>query len=337
MEDIQEWTINAKGVKSLAWQDGKLIDWAGGGIVYHLDGTIEPSHVGYAYRFDAAVVSPSGEFAVIYEKLGTKALVLKQGKILRELDRSFYYAHAYEYPVTLFRLPDGRELIAHCPEGYCRIDIDDLATGQRLTNTPTRKPFGPFFSRLAANLDGTLLLSAGWVWQPFNVMQVYELSAVLEDPHLLDTWGIGPQTSDEVSSAAFSGKDRLIRTSSLETFDDETETTEWLPSTLTVYDFSEKRNLSTVQVDGPIGTVMPVGSSLVIGFYEHPRLIDVFSGKVIYRWPGLNSGKQTSSIIWGIDSVPPLALDPVNGRFAIADDNAIHIVEVSPEFRPSTP
>jgi hypothetical protein len=46
--------------------------------------------VRYGYRFDAATASPDGRFAVIYERLGTKGLLLDDGQIVRELDRSFY-------------------------------------------------------------------------------------------------------------------------------------------------------------------------------------------------------------------------------------------------------
>src|SRR5690349_4418590 len=99
---FEQHKIDAKGVKSLRWQDDFLIDWVAGGIIYHLDGKVQPRRVNYAYRFDAAVTSPSGRFAVIYEKLGTKAIVLDKGKVIREINRSFYYANAYEYPMVLF-------------------------------------------------------------------------------------------------------------------------------------------------------------------------------------------------------------------------------------------
>jgi hypothetical protein len=54
-------------------------------------------------------MSPSGEFAVIYTRLGTKGLVLHRGKIIREINRSFYHADVYEYPIGLAALKNGRE------------------------------------------------------------------------------------------------------------------------------------------------------------------------------------------------------------------------------------
>jgi hypothetical protein len=115
----------ATGIGSLCWRGDDLIDWVGGGRALALDGTEQPASVGYAYRFDAATASRDGRFAVIYERLGTKGLVLKDGKILREIDRSFYHANAYEYPVALFHEPEGRLLLAHCPRGYNRIELED--------------------------------------------------------------------------------------------------------------------------------------------------------------------------------------------------------------------
>src|SRR5260221_381046 len=126
MDGIQEWEIEAQNVRSLCWQGDALIDWVDGGSAYYLDGTTKPSNVAFRYRFDAAVASPSGTFAVIYERRGTKGLVLKNGIAIREINRSFYYADAYEYPVALFRRSNGQEVIAHCPERFCRIDIDEL-------------------------------------------------------------------------------------------------------------------------------------------------------------------------------------------------------------------
>ena len=160
--------IAASDVRSLHWHGDLLVDWASGGIRYALDGR-ERGHWGTPkYRCDSAVVSPSGDFVVLYEKLGTKALVLAGNHVIRELNRSYYYAEAYEFPLAVFRVADGREVIAHCPNSYNRIEIDDLVTGRRLT-----RPGGPelsdfFHSRLAANEAGTMLLSAGWIWHPLE-------------------------------------------------------------------------------------------------------------------------------------------------------------------------
>jgi hypothetical protein len=45
----------------------------------------------------------------------------------------------------LLALPDGREIVAHCPEDYNRLQLDDLATGERLSGRETKSP--DFFTR----------------------------------------------------------------------------------------------------------------------------------------------------------------------------------------------
>jgi len=179
-------TIPATNVVSLTWYGDTLVDWVRGGARFHLhDGTCEESRVSWAFPFDMACATKDGRFAVIYQRLGTKALLLRDGKLLRELNRSYYHAHVYEYPVCLWRASDGRTLLAHCPEDYCRIEIDDAESGIRLTEG-LRKPDDFFHSRLLVNSSGTHLLSAGWAWQPWDGVAFYDVAEALHDPTHLD-------------------------------------------------------------------------------------------------------------------------------------------------------
>ena len=111
--------------------------------------------------------------------MGTKGLLLHNGKILRELNRSSYHANAYEYPVALFHEPGGRLLLAHCPEGYCRIELKEAETGRALTASADRKPSDVFHSRLAASPCGKRLLSAGWVWHPWGAVACFDIARAL--------------------------------------------------------------------------------------------------------------------------------------------------------------
>ncbi len=106
----------ATDVRSLVWQSGKLMDWVQGNVEYALDGTKRGRTISYPFRFDAAVVSPSGAYVALYERLGTKAVILGPDGLFREVNRSYYHAHVYEYPILFFRLADGREALAHRPE-----------------------------------------------------------------------------------------------------------------------------------------------------------------------------------------------------------------------------
>ena len=330
---FEQHKIKAKGVKSLCWHGDSLVDWMAGGAIYHLDGQVQPRAVNYAYRFDAAVTSPSGRYVVIYEKLGTKALVLDNGKIIRELNRSFYYANAYEYPIALFRLSDGREVIAHCPENYCRLEIDDLATAERLTKSTDRKPRDYFFSRLIVNAKGTMLLVAGWVWHPMDVVAVYDVEAALKDPRTLDSQGIGIWVVSEYNSAAFIDNDTIAiaefsEKEEYEHEDDEYPVRAYESRTLSVYDLANRKQISSIETEKVIGTFMPLDSKTIVSFFEYPKLIDLETSKVEHEWMELKTGKQTSSIIWGIDPVPPLVLDSSNRRFAVATEENIEVVQV---------
>src|SRR5581483_3776494 len=93
----------ARGVKSLVWQNDQLIDYVAGIIKYEMDGSQHGPSINYPYRFDAAVASPSGNYVALYERLGTKAVVVGPGELFRELNRSYYHAHVYEYPLSFFR------------------------------------------------------------------------------------------------------------------------------------------------------------------------------------------------------------------------------------------
>ena len=94
-----------------------------------------------------------------------QALLLHDGELIRELNRSHQQAGAYDYPIALGALPDGRQILVHCPDAYNVLQIEDAATGERLTAGP-REPRDVFHSRLAISPDGQHLLSAGWYWQP---------------------------------------------------------------------------------------------------------------------------------------------------------------------------
>lgn len=133
-----------------------------GNVEYRLDGTVTGPQVIWTYRFNAAVPSVSGQYVVIYEKLGTKGLLVRNGNLVRELNRSFYCATAYEYPVAFASLPNGREILIHCPDEYNRIDFEDAETGARLTGGSERK-LTDFFLAASAMLALTTIGFARWL------------------------------------------------------------------------------------------------------------------------------------------------------------------------------
>jgi len=329
-------TIPAPGVKSLVWCGDDLVDWVAGGTVYSLDGTTIAPTVNHAYRFDAATATPDGEWAVIFERLGTKAVLLRNGEHVRELNRSSYCADAYEYPVCLWRSRE-RVLIAHCPDEYNRIEIDDVETGERLTRGD-RSPEDFFHSRLQVNPGGTRLLSAGWVWHPWDAVAIFDIEAALRDGRVLDKLdGSTPQSRHvglaEEGTACWQSDTRILLGGTDEEEDpeeaDEEPATRLQAKGIAVYDLAEKRCVSALRLDTVPGTLMPMSDTHVVTFYDHPRLVSLETGAVIEEWPDLATGHQLSSIIRALDPLPPLALDPAGRRFAVATDEEVVVVSLT--------
>jgi hypothetical protein len=329
-------SFQAKGIRSLSWRGDKLVDWVGGGRAFGLDGTEQPARVGYAYRFDAATASPDGRYAVIYERLGTKGLLLDDGRIIRELDRSFYHANAYEYPVALFNGPDGRVLLAHCPGDYCRVELEEAATGQSLTASTERKPSDFFHSRLAASPHGKRLLSAGWLWHPLSIVTCFDVAQALADPRHLDirhdlASSFNPGLAEE-SSACWLDDDCVAVAASAEPEQDDFEDDGGLhlrPRGLAVYDVTERTCVQAFQLDEPAGTILALGKGHVLSLYRHPKLIDLSTGKIVHVWSELQSGRQDGSIMWHLDAdakPPPMAFDPLGERFAIVNNDTVTVI-----------
>jgi hypothetical protein len=315
--------------RSLFWCDDALVDSVAGNVEFRFDGTATHPCVNWAYRFDAAVRSVSGRYVVIYEKLGTKALLTCDGRILRELNRSFYCANAYEFPVAFAVLPDQREVLIHCPDEYNRIEIEDIATGDRLTGSLDRNPADFFHSRLAVSDNGRWLLSAGWIWHPVDAVRCFDLHAAISNPAVLDSTEI-PDLGEscEVNSAVFLGEDRLLLASGPDAQDFRDNGHEGLtPGHLAVFNLKANRFENMVAVDGVMGTMMPVGTDYVVSFYDYPKLIDRRSGEIVVAWPDIEAGEQNSSIVRHLNNpVPAIALDPENWRFAVARADRITVI-----------
>jgi len=301
--------LEASGVRSLAWHEDQLVDWVGGGKRFSLDGSTARAKVFYAFKFDNVCSSADGKYAVIYEQLGTKGLLLEDGIVVRELNRSYYHAHVYEYPVCFAKLESQRDVLIHCPNEYNRIEIEDVRTGELLTKCDTRKPKDFFHSRLATSPNGKLLLSAGWVWHPFDAVCVWDIAESIDQP-FLDNEHLLLSTSDESLASNEYAVDELR------------------PSTISVWNIPKRKIESQVNVEERVGRLMPINRHYALGFFEAPKIICLESGKVVARLPELKTGTQTSSIIHHIDALPPIAVDVANHRFAVANENEIHVFKV---------
>jgi hypothetical protein len=290
--------IDADGVKSLVWRDGALVDWVGGNRVFppHGDGT---SNMSWCFRFDAAEAGPQG-WACIHERRGTKGALLRGGECVREIDRSFDMSEDFDFPVA-FGEQSGRVLLAHCPKGCYRLAIEDAATGEQLASGFTEEHY---HSRLSFSPDGKRILSAGWVWHPVQMVVVYDVA----DGQLLyesDALGAAWLTGDRLALALDDGRINAPVYS------------------IATVDLVSKKTGPKWQLAEPAGTMMAIDQDHVICFYRHPKLVDLRTGEVVQAWPEVFTGTQIDSIQDGDPPPPPLALDPANRRFAVADATGI--------------
>jgi hypothetical protein len=326
--------------RSLVWSGDELIDYVGGSVRYRLDGSSVVPYLAH-HDCDAVVSTPDGHWAVVFPRTGTQGTVLERGRVVRSIARSSYQAAAYEYPACLWRSA-GRVLLAHCPDEYNRIEIDDAETGERLTraHAELRSPSDRFHSRLQPNPAGTRLLSAGWIWHPVDAVGWFDIAEALTDSRSLDQPRTAPHSRHlglaEEGSACWQTDDRILLGGSGEPEDPETaaeadaETPgrRLPPNGIAIYAIHRETYEHTIDLGHPPGTMMAIGDDHVVTFYGHPRLVDLRSGKVVREWPDLDSGRQTSSIVWKA-RFPPLALDPVHRRFALADAISVHVITLT--------
>lgn len=324
------------GVRSLTWKGDGLVDWLRGVETYGLDGSRAAARVHYAYRFDAVVQSPSGDYTVLYERLGTKGIVLRGDQFVREINRSFYHAHAYDYPIALFCLAGGRDALAHCPNHYNQLEIELIETGQRLTprvEEDGSKPADVFHSGLAVSPDGAWLMSAGWVWHPFLEVSFYPVEAVLAEPSRLDKadgWVAG---CAEIASAAFLDAERAVLASSPDAehfFAAEDDPDMQLrPGMIGVYRPATRSWESRVPFGEPTGKLLGVDGDHALALFEHPKLIHLPTGEVVGRWPEIQSGSWNGCISGQLTDQPPMAWDPGRKRLAIATSDVIHVLTLA--------
>jgi hypothetical protein len=279
------------------------------------------------------VRAPAGDVVALVMSTGTKALLLEAGgKVIRELNRSYYCAEAYRYPLALFTLPDGRTGLVHCPEHYNRLEVEVARTGEPLTGGQDRDPGDFFHSRLAVSPGGRLLLSAGWVWHPLSMLEIYDLRRALEQPRALDgaprddAWGRAAGVT-EISGACFSGQDVIISTSAGEP--DTDKPGRLGPCMLARWSTARQQFAWIRQLGQTAGDLLPVRNS-ILALYQCPRLYDAATGDLQAEWSGLHTGQADSPIVWdeALSGPAAVAVDEPGRRFAVAGQEQITVIQL---------
>jgi hypothetical protein len=322
-------TIKAPGFSTLSWLPNSLIDWKDCGREFLLNGQIiERGSYSFDFSFDSAITSADGMYAVIYKKLGTKGLLLKNGEVLREINRSYYQAEVYEYPAAFARLKDGRTILIHCPHEYCQVDFEDVETGERLTHHADRKPSDFFHSRFEVSPDNQTFLSKGWAWHPFDFIQIYNIEECIENPLLLDKPRIDPDVDGEICTASFITNSQVLIGSPKEgdSFNDQ-PSDKLRSGQIAIWDINSNTVSNIITPAFAVGgNLIAIDDTFAWELFKHPKIVNYRTGETIDEIAEINSGDQISSIIHHLENLPIIAINRLTKQVAICKDYDIEIL-----------
>jgi hypothetical protein len=332
--EIFQLTIQLDAIpKCLFWHDDKLIDpqW---GKSYEVPNPTPGKNISVhvtdlnwriGFDFDGSVSRKVGtdHWLVLYQRLGTKGVIFKNLKNVREIDRSYYHSDTHEFPVAIVVLPSGKVGIVHCPVDCGKIEIDDADTGERLTTREGDGDQSYFHSRLNVSPDGSKVCIGGWLWHPIEYGRYFDLASVMSDPSLLDTTARilhenGKDSEfDEVENIAFRNNESVL-VSLQNTYEDDqlfSQLCLWSPLTATWAEVPRKcETLGLIYCKG----------DLAYSFYDHIKLVNVQSGEVITRWSDIKTGTQRGCYA-DLKTTPVHAFDPVKFRLAVATESGISL------------
>ncbi len=266
---------------------------------------------------------------IVYQRNGTKGLLLRDLKIIREINRSYYHAESYEYPARLIRLPSGKAGLIHCPVEYDILHIEDAETGQCLTSRDTKDGSDFFHSRLTAMPDGSGFCDHGWVWHPVEDVAYFSVDECLANPAILDQpWKHRIyDPSQEPDGDLWEIENAVCRPDGLIVCsfkkDDKEDT-----SCLRMWS-SVTRTWMNEPVETEALGVLYCGDTYAFSLFDHLKLVELSSGKVLIHWPHIKTGNQRSVITIGT-SIPPAAFDPASFSIAVATGGSIFIVQPQP-------
>jgi hypothetical protein len=251
-------------------------------------------------------------------------VLYKNWKEHRELNRSYYFAKAFDYPIALTSINNGRVVIVHCPNSYDTVEIEDAETGEVLGKKKSDEM--EFHSRFSVSTDGRFLLSAGWFWHPLGGAWLCPVSAICgsDGAHLKE---VGFSYGAEIDDAAFLGDDHIVVSSTSGVVNEEAPPSGLGPLQLGIWSIAESRWVSTAPLQEATGSIMP-WKGWVISFHGHPKAIDLATGNVVHVWDQINSGRQIGSIELGEPPPPVMALNPRKGMFAVCDSKGIAVVSL---------
>ncbi len=322
-------TIKTNFLRTIDWVSGSIIDWVSAGQQYSLTGQQKQlAKYHYAFSFDGSITSQDGQYAFIYKRLGTKGLLLKNGEIIREINRTYYQAEVYEFPAAFITF-DSNTYLVHCPIDYCQLDFENVETGEIVTNIQGRKPSDIFHSRLSVSPDNKYLMVCGWAWHPVDTVELFEIAECFKSPFLLDKSSLSPNFGTQINSASFIDNEKvLLAASDEEPFDDEVPPA--LPQKhIAIWNFVKNKISTPVKVEGEFGNIFAINDKYAWDMFKFPKIINIQTGKIENKFEDINSGLQTSSILYSdIEKYPQISFDRQSAKIAIRiDDTMIEVLD----------
>ena len=321
--------LDAHDARTLVWDGDALLDPAGGCARLFLDGTYARPCMFLGFRFDTA--QALGGLTLLTSREGTKGLLLEDGHVLREIDRSHYFAAQTHFPAALVPGADGAPWLVHCPESYCELALEDARTGE--DRSPSRGKAPDFFhGRLLPSPSGRYLASCGWVWHPFDAVAVYDLQTSLTESLRSD--GLGEHVALETAGTTVAWLDdhRLYVASVEQHFRDESARPDgcvvdasgdiWLHR-LSLVDLANDTAV-TATLPFPAGAMLAIDERHVLTLEGHPRLVDVTTGAVVEAWPDVLLRTELHAMPRENPSV--IALDAAGRRAAMKHGGRITVL-----------
>ncbi|MBX7224983.1 MAG: hypothetical protein K1X55_03070 [Chitinophagales bacterium] len=326
---MQRQTLQTDHLQTMSWFNDTLVDWAIAGKQYSLNEPIKKiGKYHFGFNFDSSLISDSGVYAVLYQKLGTKGLILKNGEILREINRSYYHADVFEYPVAFVTAKNKKTYLIHCPNKYCQIDFEEVETGEIITKHADRNPSDFFHSRLEVSPNNTTFISKGWAWHPYDFVEVFDIEACLQNPLLLDKSKISPDVDAEICTASYINDDLILIGSpnDTESFNDE-------PSEKLKNGQVAIWNIKTNTITNIVSTNFPIGGHLTAidekyawDLFDYPKIVNYQTGQVEEKLEDISTGRQVSSIIHHLGNIPKIAFNRTTKQVAISNKDKIEIL-----------
>jgi hypothetical protein len=319
-------TFLTHNLQTLSFLKDRIIDWANSGRQFLLNGQYEElGSYGFGFTFDSAVTCDNGIYSVIYQKLGTKGLLLKNGKMLREINRSYYQADVYEFPVSFFTAQNKKTYLIHCPNSYCQIDFEDVETGGIITTDSNRNPSDFFHSRFEVSQDNKTLLSKGWGWHPFDFVYIFDIDECIKNPKLLDNSKLKPDVAAELCTASFISNELVLIGSTIDSQPFAIQASGKLKcGEIAIWDIKTNLISKPITVNCTFGGhLTAIDENYAWDLYDYPKIINYRIGIVVDTMEEINSGQQISSIIHHLD-LPQIVFNKQTKQVAIKNKDNIN-------------